>query len=90
MIVVEEKFVLKQETVEEKAHVILQNLIHAEVTLMEEKKKLETTKEKLTLEAKKEIENKMRNIHKLRDEITDLKFSCDELTKSLPAQKKSS
>ena len=87
MVVVEEKAVLRQESIEEEPFLVLENLTRAEVTLMEEKKKLETTKTKLMLEVKREIENKMSNIQNLRDEITDLKSSCDELSKSLQANK---
>ena len=87
MVVVEEKAVLRQENIDEEPFLVLENLTRAEVTLMEEKKKLETTKAKLRLEVKREIENKMSNIQNLRDEITDLKSSCDELSKSLQANK---
>ena len=51
--------------------------------MQEEKKQLQTTKAKLVLEVKKKIDNKMKKIQNLRDEITDLKFSCDELSKLL-------
>lgn len=82
MVVVEEKVVSIKENIEE-PNAILKNLIRAEETLLEEKKQLENTKAKLILEVKKKIENKMKNIQNLRDEITDLKFSCDELSKLL-------
>ena len=89
MVVVEEKAVLRQESIEEEPFLVLENLTRAEVTLMEEKKKLVTTKEKLKLEVQKEIEGKKSNIQKLRAEIADLKFDCDELSKSLQAHEKS-
>ncbi|MEJ2271921.1 MAG: hypothetical protein P8X91_05485 [Candidatus Bathyarchaeota archaeon] len=82
MVVVEEKVISMQENMEE-PHAILKNLIRAEETLLEEKKQLETTRAKLISEVKKKIDNKMTKIQNLRDEITDLKFSCDELTKLL-------
>lgn len=82
MVVVEEKVISMQENIEE-PHAILKNLIRAEETLLEEKKQLETTKSKLILEVKKKIDNKMKKIQNLRDEITDLKCSCDELTNLL-------
>ena len=85
MVVVQEKVSSIQENIEE-PHAILKNLIRAEETLVEEKKQLETTKAKLILEAKKKIDNKMKKIQSLRDEITDLKFSCDELSKLLEKQ----
>ena len=89
MVVVEEKSVLRQESIEEEPFLVLENLTRVEVTLIEEKKKLVTTKEKLKLEVQKEIEGKKSNIQKLRAEIADLKFDCDELSKSLQAHEKS-
>ena len=89
MIGVERKPVLKEEDFEEEPHIILQNLTRAEVTLMGEKKKLETKMTKLKLEIKNQIQNKMNNIQNLREEITNLKSSCDELSKSLNIIKKS-
>ena len=89
MVVVEEKAVLRQESIEEEPFLVLENLTRVEVTLIEEKKKLVTTKEKLKLEVQKEIEGKKSNIQKLRAEIADLKFDCDELSKSLQAHEKS-
>ena len=85
MVVVEKKVNLRQKN-EEEPHVILQNLIRAELTLTEEKKKLETIKEQLALEVQKRIENKKSNIQKLRAEITDLKLTCDELSKLLQTE----
>jgi len=40
-------------------------------------------KEKLLSKLNKEIESKKNNIQNLRAEIKDLKFACDELSKSL-------
>jgi len=87
--VVEERAVSRQDTVEEEPSVVLQNLIRAEVTLTKEKKKLASLREKLQLKVQKEIESKKCNIQKLRAEITDLKFACDELSKLLHAGEKS-
>ena len=88
MVVVEEKAVKKMEIDKEEPHVILQNLTRAELTLIKEKKKLEVAKAKLTSEVNKKIDGKMSNIQKLRDEIANLKFSCDELSKSLSMKEK--
>jgi conjugal transfer/entry exclusion protein len=49
---------------------------------------LVTMKAKLDLEVKKEIKNKMSNIQKLIDEISNMKFSCDEVSKLLQSSKK--
>lgn len=89
MAVVEEKVVSRQDTVVEEPNVVLQNLTRAEATLTEEKKKLASLREKLQLKVQKEIESKKSNIQKLRAEITDLKFACDELSKALQAGEKS-
>lgn len=75
--------VLKGENLQEEPHIILQNLTRAEETLIEEKNKLEIKMKKLRSEIKNEIQNKMSNIQNLREEITNLKSSCDELSKSL-------
>ena len=88
MVMVQEKVCLTEESNEEDPHIVLQNLTRAESTLLEEKKKLVTMKAKLDLEVKKEIKNKMSNIQKLRDEISNMKFSCDEVSKLLQSSKK--
>ena len=85
MVATEKSVVLKQDAVEEEPTIVLQNLIRAEVTLMEEKKKLVALREKLNLKVKKEINSKTSNIQQLRAEISDLKFDCDKLSKSLDA-----
>ena len=84
----QEKVILTKESNEEDPYIVLQNLTRAESTLLEEKKKLTTMKAKLELEVKKEIKNKMSNIQKLRDEITNMKSSCDEVSKLLQSSKK--
>jgi hypothetical protein len=88
MVMAQEKVGLREETNEEDPYVVLQNLTRAESTLLEEKKKLTTMKAKLELEVKKEIKNKMTNIQKLRDEITNMKVSYDEISKLLNSSKK--
>ena len=88
MVMVQEKVCLTEESNEEDPHIVLQNLTRAESTLLEEKKKLTTMKAKLELEVKKEIKNKMTNIQKLRDEITNMKVSYDEISKLLNSSKK--
>lgn len=88
MVVVQEKANLKEENVREDPQIVLQSLTRAETTLLTEKKKLATKKAKLESDVKKQIENKMSNIQKLRDEVTNLKSSCDELSKVLENPKK--
>jgi hypothetical protein len=56
--------------------------------LIEEKKNLISLKEKLLTKIRKEIDNKQNNIQKLKSEINDLKFSCEELTKSFKTDAK--
>ncbi|KON31869.1 hypothetical protein AC477_03725 [miscellaneous Crenarchaeota group-1 archaeon SG8-32-1] len=85
MVATEKSVVLKQDAVEEEPTIVLQNLIRAEVTLMEEKKKLVALREKLNSKVQKEIKSKTSNIQRLRAEISDLKFDCDKLSKSLDA-----
>jgi len=85
VVAAEKCVVLKQDAVEEEPAVVLQNLIRAEVTLMEEKKKFVALREKLNLKVKNEIKSKTSNIQQLRAEISDLKFDCDKLSKSLDA-----
>ena len=75
--------VLEEETVEEEPTEVLQKLMDNEANLIEEKQNLVSLKEKLRIKVQKEIEDKKSNIQKLRDEIMDLKFSCEELTKAL-------
>jgi len=85
VVATEKSVVLKQDAVEEEPTIVLQNLIRAEVTLMEEKKKLVALREKLNSKVQKEIKSKTSNIQRLRAEISDLKFDCDKLSKSLDA-----
>lgn len=88
MVMAQEKVALREKSNEDDPYVVLQNLTRAESTLLEEKKKLATMKAKLELEVKKEIKNKMSSIQNLRDEITNMKVSCDEVSKLLNSSKK--
>jgi hypothetical protein len=83
LVAVEEKAVLRTNTVEIDPNVVFQNLIRAEATLKKEKKKMTALKEKLLLKLNKDIESKKSNIQNFRAEIKDLKNTCDELSKSL-------
>ena len=87
MAILEKETDSKQDNVEEEPTEVLHKLASSEADLIEEKKKLESLREKLQLKVQEEIENKRKNIEKLRAEIMDLKFSCEELTKSLKAQR---
>jgi hypothetical protein len=80
--IVEEKAVSPWYNVEEEPAVVLQELINEEANLMEEKKKLESFREKWELRVKKDIETKQKSIKKLRAEITDLKLMRKERSKS--------
>jgi exonuclease VII large subunit len=62
---------------------MLKELSSEETNLIEERQNLTSLKEKLQLKIKKKIEKKKNNIQKLRDEIKELKFSCEDLTKTL-------
>ena len=73
----------KQENVKEEPTEVLQKLMNNEANLIEEKQNLVSLKERLRSKVQKEIGDKKNNIQKLRDEIMDLKFSCEELTKAL-------
>ena len=88
MAILEKETDSKQDNVEEELTGVLQKLANSEADLIEEKKKLASLREKLQLKVQEEIENKRKNIEKLRAEIMDLKFSCEELTKSLKAQRR--
>jgi chromosome segregation ATPase len=81
-LVAEEEAISTQDDVQEEPFVVLQKLVNEEAKLMEEKKNLDSLREKLLSKIQEEIDNKKNNIQKLKSEITDLKFSCEELTKS--------
>ena len=78
----------KQDNAEEEKPTLLLKLANEEANLMEEKKNLDSLKEKLQLKLQEEIEIKKKNIQKLRTEITDLKVSCERLSKSINVQAK--
>jgi hypothetical protein len=84
---VEEEAVSIQDNVQEEPFVVLQKLMSEEAELMEEKKNLHaqlaTLREKRRLKLQRKIRRKKNSIQKLRVEIKDLKFSCEELSKSL-------
>jgi len=73
----------KQENEGNEAALVLQKLKSEEACLMEEKQNLSSLKESLQNKAKQEIELRKSNIQKLKFDITDLKVSCEALTKSL-------
>ena len=85
--VVEEKVVSIQDNVEEEPFAVLQRLMSEEAKLTEEKEKLHaqlaSLREKRRLKLQRKIRRKKNSIQKLRAEIKDLKFSCEELSKSL-------
>jgi uncharacterized protein YoxC len=69
----------------DEATVSLQHLNEEEANLIEEKQNLASLKEKLQIKIREKIEGKKNNIQKIRDEIKELKFSCEELTQTLKA-----
>ena len=73
----------EQDNAEEEHAFVLQKLKSEESYLTEEKQKLQSLKEKLSTKAKEEIEIRNDSIRKLKEEITDLKVTCDKLTKAL-------
>ena len=88
MAILQKETVSKTDKVEEEQTTILQKLASEEANLMEEKKNLVSLREKLQLKLQEEIENKKKNIQKLRADIADLKFSCEKLTKSIKVEAK--
>jgi predicted RNase H-like nuclease (RuvC/YqgF family) len=85
--VVEEKAVSIQNSVQEQPFQVLQKLISEEANLMEQKEKLHAQlaalREKQRLKVQRKIRRKENNIQQLKSEIKDLKFYCEELSKSL-------
>lgn len=86
--VVEEEAMSKQDNVQEESMEILQKLMSEEANLMQEKKNLASLREKLLSKIQEEIDNKKNNIQKLRAQIKDLKFSCEELSKTFKTEVK--
>ena len=75
----------KQNLTSLRENLLLKELSSEETKLIEEKQNLASLKEKLQLKIREKIEGKKNNIQKLRDEIKELKFSCEELTQTLKA-----
>ena len=73
----------KQNLTSLRENLLLEELSSEEANLIEEKQKLASLKEKLQMKIREKIEGKKNNIQKLRDEIKELKFSCEELTQTL-------
>jgi hypothetical protein len=71
-----------QNDAEKEPFVILQKLMSEEAKLVKEKKSLISLKEKIELKVQRKIRRKKKRLKKLRDEIKELRFSCDELSKS--------
>jgi hypothetical protein len=88
MTILQKETVSKQDNAEEGKTTLLLKLANEEANLMEEKKNLVSLKEKLQLKLQEEIEIKKKNIQKLRTEITDLKVSCERLSKSIKIEAK--
>jgi hypothetical protein len=80
--VVMEEVTTTQDNVEEEPFMVLQKLAGEEAKLLDEKKNLDALRAKLLSKIQEEINSKKSNIRKLKSEIKDLKFSCEELTKS--------
>jgi hypothetical protein len=88
-VVVEEEAGSTQDNIEEEPFLVLQKLAGEEAKLLDEKKNLDALRAKLLSKIQEEIDNKKTNIRKLKSEIKDLKFSCEELTKSFKTGAKS-
>jgi len=81
-IVTKKEAVSIRNNIEEIALPVFQKLVSEEANLLEEKKNLASLRKKLLSKVREEIDTKKTNIHKLRAEIKDLKFSCEEMSKS--------
>lgn len=66
----------------EQPFLVLQKLRNEEANLMEEKENLNSLRQRLQLKLQNKIRRKERNIQKLRAEIKDMKFSCEQLSKT--------
>ena len=62
---------------------LLQQLNEEEANLIEERKRMQILKQKLQSNVQKNIDQKTKNIQKLRDEINDLRLSCEGLNKTI-------
>ena len=63
--------------------IVLQQLNEEEAILIEERKRMQILKEKLQSNVKLNIDEKTKNIQKLRNEIKDLRLSCEGLNKTI-------
>ena len=85
--VVEKESASIQDDVQEEQVVVLQKLLSEEANLMEEKEKLHaqlaSLREKRRLKIQRKVRRKKNSIRKLKSEIKDLKFSCEELSNAL-------
>ena len=63
--------------------IVLQQLNEEEAILIEERKRMQILKEKLESNVKMNIDEKTKNIQKLRNEIKDLRLSCEGLNKTI-------
>jgi hypothetical protein len=88
MAILKTETVSKQHNLEEEETTVLQKLVCEEADLIEEKKNLVSLREKLHLKLQEEIEIKKKNIQELRTEISDLKVSCERLSKSIKVEAK--
>ena len=88
MDILQKETVSKQDNAKEEKTTLLLKLANEEANLMEEKKNLMSVREKLKLKLQEEIEIKKKNVRKLRDEIADLKVSCERLSKSIKVKAK--
>jgi hypothetical protein len=79
--VVGKEAVSMRDNIKEEPTAVLQNLLREEATLKEVEKKFVDLREKLQIKVEEDIENKEKNIEKLKVEINDLKFICQELSK---------
>jgi predicted RNase H-like nuclease (RuvC/YqgF family) len=81
--------IFKKKTVEEQRDsgeeplVVLRGLEKEEVSLMEEKRELLASKEKLQIKAVEKIEIMNRRIQTLKNEISELRHQCEELENSV-------
>ena len=73
----------KQNITSLRENLLLKELSSEETKLIEERQNLASLKEKLQLKIHGKIEQKKSKLQKLRDEIKELKFSCEELTQTL-------
>ena len=75
----------KQNLTSLRENLLLKELSSEETKLIEERQNLASLKEKLQLKIHGKIEQKKNKLQKLRDEINELKFSCEQLTQTLTA-----